>query len=91
MLRSTALAAYSLLPSSLDIAGPGRLLRALIFYVLLAPIVVASVLAMFLTRQVAIAAAATCVIASVEGAVLVLATAWRISGNGLAFALAERR
>jgi hypothetical protein len=91
MLRATALVAYALLPSTFDLAGPGRLFRALIFYVLVIPIVAVVVTALFLTRQVAIAGAAICVIASVEGAVLVLIAGWRIAGNGLAFALAERR
>jgi hypothetical protein len=91
MLRATALAVYSLLPSGLDLVGPGRMLRGLAFYLLVLPLIVAVIVTGFVTRSFWLAGTVAALIAALEGAGLVWLAAWRIRGNGLAFALAERR
>ena len=91
LLRSTGLAVYSLLPSSFDLAGPGRLLRGLVFYVLVIPLIVVVVFVTVLSRSLVAGAATLTVMATLEGFVMVYLAAWRIEGNGVGFALAERR
>jgi hypothetical protein len=91
LLRGTGLAVYSLLPSSFDLAGPGRLLRGLVFYVLVIPLIVVVVFVTVLSRSLVAGAATLTVMATLEGFVTVYLAAWRIEGNGVGFAIAERR
>ena len=91
LLRGTGLAVYSLLPTSLDVAGPGRLLRGLVFYVLLIPLIVVVVTVTVLFRSLVAGGLTLMVMASVEGLAVIYLAAWRIEGNGVSFAIAERR
>jgi hypothetical protein len=91
LLRATALAVYSLLPAAFDLAGPGRMLRGIAFYILMVPLITAVVVVTALTRSFAAGAVTLAVLATLEGAALIYLAAWRIDGNGVAFALAERR
>jgi hypothetical protein len=91
LLRATGLVVYSLVPASFDLVGPGRLLRGLAFYVLLIPLVLVVTVVAFLFRSLPAAAVTLLLMASLEGLALVYVAAWRIEGNGIAFALAERR
>jgi hypothetical protein len=91
LLRATGLVVYSLVPASFDLAGPGRLLRGLAFYVLLIPLIVLVTVVAFVSRSLVAGAVTLLLIATLEGLALVYVAAWRIEGNGVAFALAERR
>jgi hypothetical protein len=90
-MRTIALAVYAILPSSLDIYGPGVVIRVIALYVLSAPPLVAGLAPGFLTGNVAIGLACATVVASVESFGLLMFATYRIQGNGLGVARAEAR
>ena len=67
------------------------MLRGIAFYILLVPLIALVVLVTVLSRSLVAAGATLMVVAALEGLALVYLAAWRIEGNGVAFALAERR
>jgi hypothetical protein len=90
LLRSVGLAIYALLPSQLDLRGPGAVLRLILSMALLLPAgVIAGVAGAFGGAGAALAAGA--VAAALEGLLLVLFAASQLKGNGMAVAQAEQR
>ncbi|GAC1499260.1 MAG: hypothetical protein NVS1B14_02660 [Vulcanimicrobiaceae bacterium] len=88
IMRAVGLATYAILPAPADQRGPLAMLRMLLTYVLLAPPAMAFLLMRFFAGNVA-AVAAGVAIAAVQVVVLVEFSAWRMDGNGSAYALAE--
>jgi hypothetical protein len=89
--RAMALLTYTLLPSTIDLRGPGALLRLLANLVLLLPVAAVALPAGLLTGALLPAVLAGAAAAAAEGFALLLAAAARIAGNGVDLARAERR
>jgi hypothetical protein len=90
-MRMIGLAVYSILPSNLDMAGPGMAIRAMAMYILSAPVVLAGLIPGILSQSIIVAAACATVVAVAESIGLLVFATYRIEGNGLGFARAEAR
>ena len=82
---------YTIIPTPVDLRGPGQLLRMLVLLALLIPIVIVFTIAAVLSEHVAIGLLTASATAILEGWGLLMFAASRLQGNGLAFAQAERR
>lgn len=90
-MRAVGLAVYAFIPSSLDMVGPGVMIRVLAIYLLSAPPFMAGITAGFLARSITIGLAAGSAAALAESIGLLALATNRIQGNGLGFARAETR
>jgi hypothetical protein len=90
-MRAIGLGAYAVLPTPVDLRGPGLFLRLLIMEAMLIPVAAGALIAGLLTGNAVIASITAIAIMLGEGWVLILFAEWRLAGNGLAFTQAERR
>jgi hypothetical protein len=90
-VRAMGLATYAVIPSPVDMRGPGAILRLLAFIVLLIPVVVVFVVAAVVSHHLGVATWAAAGACLVEGWMLIVFAANQLNGNGLAYVRAERR
>jgi hypothetical protein len=90
-MRTIGLAVYAVVPSSLDMLGPGVAIRVVAIYVLSAPPLAAGLGPRLLTGSIVIGAAGATLVALVESIGLLVFATYQIQGNGLGFARAEKR
>jgi len=89
VLRMVALASYALVPSQLDLRGPGRVLRMLLFVVTVVPPAFAVVIAWFVTGSLAAGAVVASALLLGEGWLLLELAAWLVRRNGVGYVRAE--
>ena len=90
-VQAMGIGVYTIIPTPVDLRGPGQLLRMLVLLALLIPIVIVFTIAAVLSEHVAIGLLTASATAILEGWGLLMFAASRLQGNGLAFAQAERR
>jgi hypothetical protein len=90
-LQAMGIGVYTVIPSPSDLRGPGQLLRMLLLFGLLLPVLIVFTVAAAATRHLSISLVAAAVSLGLEGVGLLSFAAHRLQGNGLAFAQAERR
>jgi hypothetical protein len=90
-MRTIALAVYVVIPSSLDMVGPGVAVRVIAIYVLTAPPLLSGLGPGLLSHNIVIGVACGTVVALAENIGLLVFATYRIQGNGLGFARAESR
>lgn len=91
LMRTIALAVYAVMPSSLDMFGPGVVIRTIAVYVLSAPPFFGGLGPGLVSRNIAVGIACGAVVALAESFGLLMFATYRIQGNGLGFARAEAR
>jgi Putative ABC exporter len=89
VLRMVALASYALVPSQLDLRGPGRVLRMLLFVVTVVPPAFAVVIAWFVTGSLAAGVVVASALLLGEGWLLLELAAWLVRRNGVGYVRAE--
>jgi hypothetical protein len=90
-MRMIGLAVYAVMPSSLDMLGPGVAIRIFAVYLLSAPVVAAGLAPGLAFHSLPIGIATATVVALVESFGLLMFATYRIEGNGLGVARAEAR
>ena len=90
-LNAMAVATYAIIPGSSDMRGPGGCLRAVAFFIMLIPILIAAAVGGIAAQSGVGSLVAAVVTALAEGWLIVMFAAAQLDGNGLAFAQAERR
>lgn len=90
-MRTIALAVYAVIPSSLDMIGPGAAIRVIGLYVLSTPPLLSGLGPGLLSHNVVVGVACGTVVALAESIGLLVFATYRIQGNGLGFARAETR
>lgn len=85
--RVVGLAAFTILPNQSDVRGPGAMLRVLMIYLLMAPAVIAGVVAQ-LVGGLPAAIVCAIVVLLAECVCLLLFAAMRLEGNAMAYAAA---
>ncbi|MDP9111210.1 MAG: hypothetical protein M3M96_06240, partial [Candidatus Eremiobacteraeota bacterium] len=90
ILRAVSLATYAVLPAPADQRGPLALARLFMIYALLAPPVIGFFVVQMTLRNAVAGTLAAVLVATAQIFALVSFAAWRLNGDGAAFALAER-
>jgi hypothetical protein len=90
-LQAMGIGTYTVMPTPGDLRGPGQMLRMLLLFALLIPVMIVFGIATAIAQHMAIGLLAAALAASLEGWGLLMFAAARLRGNGLAFAQAERR
>jgi hypothetical protein len=90
-LQSMGIGIYTIIPNPTDLRGPGQLLRVFLLMVLLIPVLILFTIALAATRHLSIGVGLAALTLALEGAGLLEFASYRLAGNGLAFAQAERR
>lgn len=90
-MRAVSLAVYAFIPSSLDMFGPGVMVRVIAIYALSTPPAMAGIAAGLLAENVTVGLVAGSGVALAESLGLLAFATYRIQGNGLGFARAESR
>lgn len=90
-LQAIGMGTYTIIPSPADIRGPGQMLRMFLAFFLIIPLTIVFAVGMVGFRSIPWAVLLTAAGALLEGWALLAFAAFRLQGNGLAFAQAERR
>jgi hypothetical protein len=90
-LQAIGMGTYTIIPSPADMRGPGQMLRMFLLFFMIIPLMIVFAIAMIGFRSIPAAVLLTAAAALLEGWVLLAFAAFRLQGNGLAFAQAERR
>ena len=90
-MRMIGLAVYAVMPSSLDMLGPGVAIRVFAVYLLAAPVVLGGLGPGLVFHSLPVGIATATVVALVESFGLLVFATNRIEGNGLGVARAEAR
>ena len=90
-MRMIGLAVYAVMPSSLDMLGPGVAIRVFAVYLLSAPVIAGGLAPGLVFHSLTIGIATATVVALVESFGLLMFATYRIQGNGLGVARAEAR
>ena len=90
-LQAIGMGTYTIIPSPADIRGPGQMLRMFLLFFLIIPLTIVFTIGMIGFRSIPWAVLLTAGGAVLEGWGLLAFAAYRLQGNGLAFAQAERR
>ncbi len=90
-LQAIGIGTYTVIPSPGDLRGPGQMLRMFLLFFLIVPLMIVFTIGMVGFRSIPLAVLVTGLGAVLEGWGLLVFAAFRLQGNGLAFAQAERR
>ena len=90
-LQAIGMGTYTIIPSLADLRGPGQMLRMFLVMFMIIPLTIVFTIGMVGFRSIAGALLLTAAGAVLEGWGLLSFAAFRLQGNGLAFAQAERR
>lgn len=91
VLQATGMGTYTIIPSPADLRGPGQMVRMFLLMGLLLPLMFVFGVGMIAFGHIAGALLLTAAGAALEGWSLIALAAYRLRGNALAFAQAERR
>lgn len=90
-LQAIGMGTYTIIPSPADMRGPGQMLRMFLLFFMIIPLTIVFAVSMVGFRSIPWAVLLTAAGALLEGWGLLAFAAFRLQGNGLAFAQAERR
>jgi hypothetical protein len=90
-LQAICMGTYTIIPSPADIRGPGQMLRMFLLVFMIIPLTIVFAVGLVGFRSIPWAVLLTAAGALLEGWGLLAFAAYRLQGNGLAFAQAERR